>query len=213
MLGIGYQFEPRLCSSNRKVTFFPSLSVSLSLSPLAFSTRNSALARIFSLLLFIHQRFIAVFTRGVSRPRVEKKKKKKKGLISDGYKAAPFLAGFGNMTNHAPVTQQKLPLQVRSEKRSIPEFLHVAALSLFPSTSNLGVAGTGAGRISKFRMYSRNKGRCLFSSLLLFALIIGDTRDYFPSPACKITIVACAIIVYTVKDGTFPRVLCTCFHL
>lgn len=130
MLGIGYQFEPRLCSSNRKVTFFPSLSVSLSLSPLAFSTRNSALARIFSPLLFIHQRFIAVFTRGVSRPRVEKKKKKKKGLISDGYKAAPFLAGFGNMTNHAPVTQQKLPLQVRSEKRSIPEFLHVAALSL-----------------------------------------------------------------------------------
>lgn len=119
------------------------------------------------------------------------------------------------MTNHAAVTQQKLPLQVRSEKRSIPEFLHVAAPSLFPSTysSNLGVAGTGAGRISKFRMYSRNKGRCLFSSLLLFALIIGDTRDYFPSPACKITIVACAIIVYTVKDGTFPRVLCTCFHL
>lgn len=33
------------------------------------------------------------------------------------------------MTNHAPVTQQKLPLQVRSEKRSIPEFLHVAAPS------------------------------------------------------------------------------------
>lgn len=129
MLGIGYQFEPRLCSSNRKVTFFPSLSVSLSLSPLAFSTRNSALARIFSPLLFIHQRFIAVFTRGVSRPRVEKKKKKRKGLISDGYKAAPFLAGFGNMTNRAPVTQQKLPLQVRSEKRSIPEFLHVAAPS------------------------------------------------------------------------------------
>lgn len=172
MLGIGYQFEPRLCSSNRKVTFFLSLSVSLSLSPLAFSTRNSALARIFSPLLFIHQRFIAVFTRGVSRPRVEKKKKKKKGLISDGYKAAPFLAGFGNMTNRAPVTQQKLPLQVRSEKRSIPEFLHVAALSLFPSTSNLGVAGTGAGRISKFRMYSRNKGRCLFSSLRV------DNRGY-----------------------------------
>lgn len=39
MLGIGYQFEPRLCSSNRKVTFFPSLFVSLSLSSRFFDSK------------------------------------------------------------------------------------------------------------------------------------------------------------------------------
>lgn len=125
MLGIGYQFEPRLCSSNRKVTFFLSLSVSLSLSSRFFDSKFRARPYIQPVIIYSSTLYRGFYKRGLSA----EKKKKKKGLISDGYKAAPFLAGFGNMTNHAPVTQQKLPLQVRSEKRSIPEFLHVAAPS------------------------------------------------------------------------------------
>lgn len=66
MLGIGYQFEPRLCSSNRKVTFFLSLSVSLSLSSRFFDSKFRARPYIQPVIIYSSTLYRGFYKRGLS---------------------------------------------------------------------------------------------------------------------------------------------------
>lgn len=75
---------------------------------------------------------------------------------------------------------------------------------------NLGIVNREIGGWRTCRI----EGRCLFSSSPRSAMIIGDTGTLFldyslPAPTPprgKLPLSRAHIIVYTVKDGTFPRV-------